>query len=506
MNKNDTLCLSLRKIQSKGNMLFLLMSLFFTAGSMQITAKITPVADVQQLSEAIKNLQAGDTINIADGMYDLGGSVIISTTGTETQPILIRAANRGKVTFINNSFFNLKHVSYVTIEGFVFKSTDGTAVTLESCRHCRVTRNIFNLKETTGSKWIFIRDSRKASASVSSYNRIDHNLFENKSHIGNMITTDGFRNDTLAQVSKHDVIDHNYFRNVGPRIGNGMETIRLGVGELAGTGGFTVIEYNLFEECNGDAEIISVKCDDNIIRSNTFIRCQGSVCLRQSSRSIIDGNFFLGEGKEGTGGVRVFRDNNIVINNYFTGLTGKGYAGTLALPNGDKETFAPHEAGHLPPVHNIIAFNTLVGNVHNIEIGFTHGGKADFPPRDNVIANNLIVTNNNDAFEVYTSPVNQTYEGNICLPSQKAKVGIDVTPAQARVIDPQLELKDGLYKLSADSPARHTAAGNYEFVTTDMDGQPRTSVKDAGADEFSSQKITRHPLHAQDVGPDAISD
>jgi poly(beta-D-mannuronate) lyase len=506
MIKIYALCLFRRKIQLKVRMIFLLMILFLSAGTMQVTAKITSVTDVQQLSTAIQNLQAGDTINVADGMYDLGGSVIISTTGTETQPILIRAANRNKVTFVNNSFFNLKHVSYVTIEGFVFNSTDGTAITLESSRHCRITRNVFSLIETKGSKWILIRDSRKASAPISSYNRIDHNLFENKSHIGNMITTDGFRNDTLAQVSQHDVIDHNYFKNVGPRIGNGMETIRLGVGELAGTSGFTVIEYNLFEECSGDAEIISVKCDDNIIRSNTFIRCQGSVCLRQSSRSLIDGNFFFGEGKEGTGGVRVFRDNNIVINNYFTGLTGKGYAGTLAIPNGDKETFAPHEAGHLPPVHNIIAFNTLVGNVHNIEIGFAHGGKDEFPPRDNVIANNLIVTNNKDAFEVYTSPVNQTYEGNICFPSQKAKVGIDVTAAQVRVIDPKLELKDGLYKLSADSPARHTATGNYEFVTTDMDGQPRGAIKDASADEFSSRNIISRPLHTQDVGPDAISD
>jgi hypothetical protein len=321
-----------------------------------------------------------------------------------------------------------------------------------------------------------------------------------------MITTDGFRNDTLAQVSQHDIIDHNYLKNVGPRIGNGMETIRLGVGELAGTSGFTVIEYNLFEECNGDAEIISVKCDDNIIRSNTFLRCQGSVCLRQSSRSLIEGNYFFGEGKAGTGGVRVFRDSNIVINNYFTGLTGKGYAGTLALPNGDKEDFVAHAAGHLPPAHNIIAFNTLVGNTHNIEIGFTHGGKAELPPHDNVIANNLIVGNLNDAFEIYTVPVNQIFEGNICLLSQKAKMGIDATPAQAKVIDPKLELKDGLWRLTAESPARQAAVGSYAFVTVDMDGQPRSAIKDVGADEFSSEKVIRQPLHIADVGPDANGD
>jgi hypothetical protein len=483
-----------------------LVMILIAAGAMQVSARIITVADVPQLKAAVNNLQAGDTIEVANGIYDMDGAVVISRTGTNIKPILICAAHQNEVTFINHSLFNLKNVSFVTIRGFVFKGSDGPAITLEGSRYCRVTRNIFSLNETTANKWVLIGDSKKASAPVSGYNRIDHNLFENKSHIGNMITTDGCRNDTIAQVSRHDTIDHNYFRKVGPRRENGMETIRLGVGELAGSSGFTVIEYNLFEECSGDAEIISVKCDDNIIRYNTFRKCQGSVCLRQSSRSLIEGNFFFGDGVEETGGVRVFRDSNMVINNYFTGLTGKGYAGTLALPNGDKETFVAHQAGHLPPSHNIFAFNTLIENAHNIEIGFTHGGKADIPPRDNVIANNLIVGEGSDIIQIYTAPINQIYEGNICFSSQNVSVGLEVTPAQVKVIDPKLELKDELWKLSAESPARHAATGSYESVTTDMDGQSRGATKDVGADEFSSQKVLRHPLRAIDVGPDAVGD
>ncbi|MEL6824276.1 MAG: chondroitinase-B domain-containing protein, partial [Calditrichota bacterium] len=47
---------------------------------------------------------------------------------------------------------------------------------------------------------------------------------------------------------------------------------------------------------------MSVKTCDNIIRYNTFRRSKGTLSLRHGNRNVVDGNFFLGEGKEGTGG------------------------------------------------------------------------------------------------------------------------------------------------------------------------------------------------------------
>ena len=495
----------LKKKYLKRHQLTAVSILFFTVlFSACVPARVITVADVPQLVSAIEHLKAGDTIDVADGSYDLANNIAITVSGTEKEPILIRAKNRGKAVFINSSFFTLRSVSFVVVEGFTFNSKDGTAVTLESCTYCRVTRNVFRLVETGEMRWLFIRDSHKAEVPVSSHNRIDHNLFENKSFVGNMITTDGFKNDTMSQVSRYDVIDHNYFRKVGPRVQNGMETIRLGVGALAGTSGFTTVEYNLFEECDGDPEIISVKCDAKIIRYNTFRKCQGSVCLRQSSRSIIEGNFFFGEEKEGCGGVRVYRDHNKIINNYFTGLAGAGMAAAIAIPNGDHDEFKEKQAAHLRPVNNIVAFNTLAYNDRNIEIGFSHSPKANLPPRDNVVANNLIVGNVNNLIEIDTPPIGQVFEGNICCPQARAKTGVAALPKQVTEVDPKIEKKNGLWRLTADSPARHAAIGDYGFVTEDMDGQVRGAVKDVGADEFSTDKVARTPVDVSDVGPDAL--
>src|ERR1035437_5667182 len=184
--------------------------------------RVVNVSTASTFKTAISNLLPGDTVNVSDGTYDLNAYVDITVSGSLHNPILIQAKNRGKVTLINKSLFDLKAVSYVTIAGFIFNSADGTAVKIESCHYVRITRNVFHLQETVGQKWIIIQDLYNATAPNSDHNRIDHNLFENKSLVGNMITTDGYEG-TPTRSSQYDRIDHNYFRNTGPRITNGME-------------------------------------------------------------------------------------------------------------------------------------------------------------------------------------------------------------------------------------------------------------------------------------------
>ncbi|RYG56798.1 MAG: hypothetical protein EON56_03535 [Alphaproteobacteria bacterium] len=86
---------------------------------------------------------------------------------------------------------------------------------------------------------------------------------------------------------------HNYFYNNGPRLENEKEAIRIGNSQLSQSSGNTTVEFNLFEECDGDPEIVSVKSCDNIIRHNTFNRNYGSLTLRQGNRNIAEGNYFL---------------------------------------------------------------------------------------------------------------------------------------------------------------------------------------------------------------------
>ena len=164
------------------------------------------------------------------------------------------------------------------------------------------------------SKWLYI------GGADSHHNRIDHNTFRNKTDPGNYLTLDG----SETQVSQHDRIDHNRFATIGPRAENEKEAVRLGWSDISMSSGFTVFEYNLLEECNGDPEVVSVKASDMTVRYNTVRRSQGVLSLRHGDRNSLYGNVVLGEGRPGTGGIRIYGADNRVFNNYVAGTTGTG--------------------------------------------------------------------------------------------------------------------------------------------------------------------------------------
>ena len=62
------------------------------------------------------------------------------------------------------------------------------------------------------------------------------------------------------------------------------------------------VEHNLFEECDGEIEIISNKSGKNTFRHNTFRRSSGTLTLRHGNWAEVYGNYFLGEGRAEAGG------------------------------------------------------------------------------------------------------------------------------------------------------------------------------------------------------------
>ncbi len=64
---------------------------------------------------------------------------------------------------------------------------------------------------------------------------------------------------------------------------------------------------------------------------------------------------------------------------------------------------------------------------------------------------------------------------------------------------------NGVYHLSGGSSAIGVSSGNYPFVTTDIDGNPRGSSPDTGADQFATIPVKNRPLTVPDVGPGAVS-
>lgn len=458
---------------------------------------VSTASELEDICEA--DLHPGDIVEVADGRYDAGG-IQITSSGTADKPIIIRAKNVGGAELVGETYFTFRGVEYVQFIGFTISSSIYTAIKLEACNNIRIARNTFQITETEGQngKWLYIGGVWDDPSKLSHHNRVDHNIFRNKHQLGNFITIDGGDN-----VSQHDLIDHNYFYNIGPRHENEMEAIRIGWSELSLTDGFTVVEYNLFEACDGDPEIVSVKSCKDTLRYNTFRSSQGTLSLRHGDGSVIHDNFFLGEGKEGTGGVRIYARNHKIYNNYFEGLTGSVWDAAITLTNGDTDTGSL--SAHWRIDNAIVANNTLVNNFSNIEIGYA---KADNSwkkePRNVNLSNNLVLGSNMGIIEIITTPTNFTWSGNIMYPQGGAALGMTATDDQIKQIDPLLVNTGDLWVLSGNSPAIDASQGGSLTIIDDIQGQAREGALDVGADEYSSAPITRLPLLPKDVGPEAV--
>ncbi len=69
-------------------------------------------------------------------------------------------------------------------------------------------------------------------------------------------------------------------------------------------------------QCDGENEIITNKSKNNSYINNTFRRSRGSLVLRHGSNAIVEGNYFLGENVDGTGGIRITDSEHTITNNY----------------------------------------------------------------------------------------------------------------------------------------------------------------------------------------------
>jgi hypothetical protein len=436
-----------------------------------------------ELTAALNAAVAGDRIILASGSYSM--SKVTGRHGTQEAPIVMEAVEPGGAV-ITGGQLELLDSSHITITGLSWRNSN--TLKIDGSHHVRLTRNHFRLAEEGSLKWVIIQGEGSHD------NRIDHNLFEDKHELGNFITIDG----SATQQSQYDLIDHNHFRNIGPRAQNEMEAIRIGWSQISESSGYTVLEHNLFENADGDPEIVSVKSSDNIVRYNTFRTSQGVLSARHGDRNRFEGNFFLGEGKPGTGGIRLYGSDHVVVNNYFEGLTGTGYDAALQIDGGDVDTSGALSS-HWRVYRATVAFNTFVNNTSTIEIGTNY----PLPPVDTVVAYNVMTGTQGPLISENRDPVDMTYLGNIAHPTGSATVGITAGPDEVRVVDPQLIATSGLWRLAGDSPAIGEAGEGLGVVTEDMDGHARTAPMDVGADEYSVEPPLRGPLTAVEVGIDA---
>ena len=471
------------------------------------------VTNANELRRALAAAAPGQVIVLADGVYDGGGPFIVSgVRATEGSPLIIQAESRGQAVIAGRSWILVENSSYVVIDGLKFTTTDETTshgVRFNNTERSRITRSHFALIESanqsTSRHWVYISGANSRSI------RIDRNLFEGKRRIGNYISIAG----DGVQVAQHIRIDRNYFRDMVPTGANGMEAIRIGVSDLARSFSGSVVEYNLFERASGDAEIISVKSGGNVIRYNTFLESEGAVTFRHGNDGMAYGNYFIGNGKPGTGGIRVYGRRYLIYNNHFEGLGGTGNRSALTIGAGD---VADQEVvlNYWPAEHVLVAHNTFVNNRSNINIA-----SGPYPPRDIVFANNVIYSDQTGTLIFEDPKAEVIWVGNLAYAAGRGTLGVRKEPGEIRIADPLVvPAVGGVHVIGERSPAVDaslwTAAvdrvlaeirtGRFETdpgtgLETDIEGKPRREPFDAGAFERDGWPLVRGPLTPEEVGP-----
>lgn len=460
------------------------------------SAAETLCANLADLNAAIAAARPGDAILMRDGTWQ-DTEIRFVGEGTAAQPIILRAATPGKVVLTGLSRLRVAG-RHMVVDGLRFERCSGPAQfdamefrtssskTNGYARDCRLTNCTFidcsPPDKQTNTRFVSLYGTN---------NRVDHCYLAGKTNLGPSLVV------WLTGVPVEHRIDHNHF---GPRpvLGfNGGETIRIGDSTTSQTNARCVVESNLFTGCDGEVEIISNKSCENIYRHNTFRDCAGTLTLRHGHRNLVEGNFFFGNRKPMTGGVRVINEDQRVINNYLVDLAGEGPYAALCLMNGIPNSPA---FGYDQVKRALVAFNTVVNCRESLVIGYISPKRTEpiLAPQNCTFANNLIVSTAGPLVRTMTAPLGTTWEGNIIF---GAAAGL---PASAGLAarDPKLQqAADGMWRPAMGSSAIGAAGGKFAAVTSDIDGQPRAAPSDVGCDQQSSAPILHHPLTAADVGP-----
>lgn len=512
----------------KVSYLIVLLAILFSIANLQAQTYTDP----DDLADAVNASTSGGIFVVKDGIYS-DFEATFELYASATNPVIIKAETIGGVILTGESHFVIRKSAFITLKGFVFDGKgEDTLVKLEGSNNIRITRNTFELETSESIKWVFVggiwNDNVYPFEYPSHHNRIDHNIFQNKDTPGHYITIDGSFDATGSEEtyyqSQHDRIDYNYFKNNSPRADNEQESIRIGWSEMSLSSGFTIVEHNLFEDCDGDPEIVSVKSCDNIIRHNTFLRSYGTLSLRHGNRNRVEGNYFFGGDKPigtsatgsnlYTGGIRIYGTDHLIINNYMQGLNGTRWDAPITLTLGDAiDGQSSSLSKHFRAERVTIAFNTLVNNSHNIEIGFDNNNNYNKDLEDITIANNLITGSENSLVDIVDAENDQgdnvTWINNLMSPTGNAILlsGATLTSFdENEVVDenPFLEFDSAMniWRTSAATPLYDNTL-TASLITEDIDGQERPTPSNPGADHYSLESTRYRPLSPDDVGPNA---
>lgn len=306
-----------------------ILPLFLTAFS--VYAAEHWVTDAPSFNQAAIAAKAGDVIVLKNGVWK-NSLLQIRASGMDDLPVTIKAETPGKVLLTGDSRLQLGG-AYLLVEGLFFKDPEGEEAiefrinSNEVAHDCRVTQCAVVNTRPAGK----VTKSSRFMSLYGREHRVDHCRFEGKASPGPSMVV--WLSEAEKDGGRHR-IDHNLF---GPResLGkNGGETLRVGDSKTSMLEASCVVEHNVFERCNGEAECISNKSCGNLYRRNTFIEVSGTLTLRHGNRCRIEENAFLGNHAKGCGGIRIIGEDHVIIGNYLEALEGDKERSAICFMNG----------------------------------------------------------------------------------------------------------------------------------------------------------------------------
>jgi len=327
------------------------------------------VNNSKELIIASQIASPGDVIVLNDGIYQ-GKIIFDQMSGKKKSPITVKAAEIGKAEIHDK--IEIKG-EYINIEGLSFVENGNLEILGKSIK---VSQCIWD--DSKSKKWLRILEG-------SSLIEIGYNTFQNKSYNSQYEKGCQLLQIVVLNQNERHHIHHNFFYNITEGSGNGFETLQL----ITYQNPFdpppghsnSIIEHNLFERANGEAEIISIKSNGNIIRRNVFKDCKGSLVLRHGDNNKVYGNFFSGTNEAKSGGIRIQGSGQLISNNYFQNLGSFGLGMVDCTPDDLYVRVSEAE----------VLFNTFVNCNNTFEIGINHSKHPNgTPPINCLIEGNII--------------------------------------------------------------------------------------------------------------------
>jgi len=363
------------------------------------------VNDKDELQAALDAAEPGDNIVLSNGVWE-DVQIKMTKSGTEKKPITLQAETPGAVIIQGQSDIQLG-ADYLVVEGLYFTKgytpsssvisfhIEDTVANHSIVRNCAIV-DYNQLQRNKADRWVQFRGR---------HNQLSHCYLSGKTNRGPTVRVDISGNESINNYHK---IINNHFGPRPPKGGPSAETIQLGNSYTSVSPSYTLVANNLFDECNGEVEVISSKTNFNEFRNNVFYKSEGSLVTRHGNYCIVDGNYFIGdENSRQIGGVRLIGTGHTVTNNYFYNLHGSAFRSPLAVMNGIPKSPLNR---YIQVTDVTVAHNSWINCTSPLQFGIgSNVSEADVLPASEirsarpirtVVANNLIYNQHADATPV----------------------------------------------------------------------------------------------------------